>query len=106
LNSGSAIGRQGSARNTKDRSLLKRIEALGNDPRPAGCEKLPGRDLYRMRQGVYRIVYSVDDAAVVIEGIKVGHRREVYRTPCSPRHISVLVLATYLQTVPDMYRKW
>jgi mRNA interferase RelE/StbE len=66
---------------TEVRRLLKRIEALGDDPRPAGCEKLTGRDLYRIRQGVYRIVYSVDDAAVVIEVIKVAHRREVYRTP-------------------------
>ncbi len=66
---------------TEVRRLLKKIEALGDDPRPAGCEKLTGRDLYRIRQGVYRIVYSVDDAAVVIEVIKVGHRREVYRTP-------------------------
>ena len=64
---------------TEVRRLLKRIEALTNDPRPAGSEKLTGRDLYRIRQGVYRIVYSVDDAAVVIEVIKVGHRREVYR---------------------------
>ena len=66
---------------TEVRRVLKRIEALADDPRPAGCEKLTGRDLHRIRQGVYRIVYSVDDAAVVIEVIKVGHRREVYRTP-------------------------
>ena len=66
---------------TEVRRLLKRIQALGDEPRPAGCEKLTGRDLYRFRQGVYRIVYSVDDAAVVIEVIKVGHRRDVYRTP-------------------------
>ena len=66
------------------RRLLKRIEALRDDPRPAGCEKLTGRELYRIRQGVYRVIYSVDDAAVVIEVIKVGHRREVYRTPRSP----------------------
>ena len=65
---------------TEVRRLLKKIAALGDDPRPAGCEKLTGRDLYRIRQGVYRIVYSVDDAAVVIEVIKVGHRREVYRS--------------------------
>ena len=64
---------------TEVRRLLKRIEALGNDPRPAGSEKLTGRDVYRIRQGVYRIAYSVDDAAVVIEVIKVAHRREVYR---------------------------
>ena len=63
------------------RRLLKRIEALRDDPRPPGCEKLTGGDLYRIRQGVYRVVYSVDDATVVIETIKVGHRRDVYRTP-------------------------
>ncbi len=63
------------------RRLLKRIEALRDDPRPAGCEKLTGRDVYRIRQGVYRIVYSVDDADIVVEVIKVGHRRDVYRTP-------------------------
>ena len=66
---------------TDVRRLLKRIEALRDAPRPAGCEKLTGRDVYRIRQGVYRIVYTVDDAAVVIEVIKVGHRRDVYRTP-------------------------
>jgi mRNA interferase RelE/StbE len=63
------------------RRLLKRIEALRDDPRPAGCEKLTGREVYRIRQGVYRIVYSVDDADIVVEVIKVGHRRDVYRTP-------------------------
>ena len=62
---------------TEVRRLLKKIAALGDDPQPAGCEKLTGRDLYRIRQGVYRIVCSVDDAAVVIEVIKVGHRRAV-----------------------------
>jgi mRNA interferase RelE/StbE len=63
------------------RRLLKRMEALRDDPRPAGCEKLTGRDLYRIRQGVYRIVYSVDDAGIVVEVINVGHRSDVYRTP-------------------------
>lgn len=66
---------------TEVRRLLRRVEALRDEPRPTGCEKLTGRELYRLRQGVYRIVYSVDGAAVVIEVIKVGHRREVYRTP-------------------------
>ncbi len=63
------------------RRLLKRMEALRDDPRPAGCEKLTGRDVYRIRRGVYRIVYSVDDAGIVVEVIKVGHRSDVYRTP-------------------------
>jgi mRNA interferase RelE/StbE len=62
------------------RRLLKRIEVLCDDPRPPGCEKLTGRELYRIRQGVYRVVHSVDDDRIVIEVIKVGHRREVYRT--------------------------
>ncbi len=66
---------------TEVRRLLKRIVALGDEPRPAGCEKLTDRNLYRIRQGVYRSVYSVGDAAVVIGVIKVGHRRDVDRTP-------------------------
>ncbi len=49
---------------TEVRRLLSRIEALRDDPRPAGCEKLTGRELYRIRQGVYRVVYSVDDEHV------------------------------------------
>jgi mRNA interferase RelE/StbE len=64
---------------TDVRRLLKKIEALRDQPRPPGCEKLAGHELYRIRQGVYRVVYSVDDVKVVIEVIKVGHRREVYR---------------------------
>ena len=61
------------------RRLLKKLEALRDEPRPPGSEKLTDRELYRVRQGVDRIVYSVDDVAVVVEVIKVGHRREVYR---------------------------
>lgn len=64
---------------TDVRRLLKKAEALRDEPRPPGSEKLTGRELYRVRQGVYRIVYSVDDVAVVVEVIKVGHRREVHR---------------------------
>ncbi len=61
------------------RRILRRIEGLGDEPRPAGCEKLSGQELFRVRHGVYRIVYSIDDMRVVVEVIKVGHRREVYR---------------------------
>lgn len=61
------------------RRILTRIEALRDDPRPPGCEKLGGAELYRVRQGVYRIVYAADDAVVTVEVIRVGHRREVYR---------------------------
>jgi len=60
---------------TEVRRLLKRIQALGDEPRPAGCEKLTDRDVYRIRQGMHRIAYSVDNAAVVIEVIKVASPR-------------------------------
>jgi mRNA interferase RelE/StbE len=62
------------------RRVLARIEALADDPRGPGCEKLAGPDdLYRVRQGVYRIVYTIHDDRVVVEVIRVGHRGEVYR---------------------------
>lgn len=61
------------------RRILKRIEALADDPRPMGCEKLSGQERFRVRQGVYRIVYEILDEELVIVVVKVGHRREVYR---------------------------
>jgi mRNA interferase RelE/StbE len=60
--------------------IVRRIQALGGDPRPAGCRKLAGtEERYRVRQGRYRIVYQVDDAEQVVEIFKVGHRSAVYR---------------------------
>ena len=61
------------------RKLVSRIEGLASDPRPHGHEKLSGREQYRVRQGDYRIVYSIDDATRAILVVKVGHRRDVYR---------------------------
>jgi mRNA interferase RelE/StbE len=64
----------------KQRQLIvARIEALSEDPRPPGCEKLTGREQYRVRQGVYRIVYAIDDDRLVVYVVKVGHRSSVYR---------------------------
>jgi mRNA interferase RelE/StbE len=60
--------------------ILARIEALRDDPRAPGCEKLSGAELYRVRQGVHRIVYEIQDARIVVEVIRVGHRGEVYRS--------------------------
>jgi mRNA interferase RelE/StbE len=60
--------------------LVRAIEALQAEPRPTGCEKLTGgTDLYRIRQGDFRAVYSVDDRARIVRVVRVGHRREVYR---------------------------
>jgi len=65
---------------TDVRRILTRIKALCDDPRTPGCEKLAGGDeLYRARQGTYRIVYAIHDEQIVVEVIRVGHRREVYR---------------------------
>ena len=60
--------------------ILARIEALRDDPRAPGCEKLSGAELYRVRQGVYRIVYEIQDERIVVEVIRVGHRGEVHRS--------------------------
>jgi len=59
--------------------ILKRIDALTEDPKPSGCEKLSGQERYRVRQGVYRIIYEIADKALVVLVVKVGHRRDVYR---------------------------
>jgi mRNA interferase RelE/StbE len=61
------------------RRILKRIEALAKDPRPPGSEKLSGQERYRVRQGVYRILYEIRDEALIVTVVAVGHRREVYR---------------------------
>jgi mRNA interferase RelE/StbE len=61
--------------------IVGRIRSLAAEPRPPSCEKLAGPSrLFRVRQGQYRVIYSVDDASRSIEVIKVGHRREVYRS--------------------------
>jgi len=60
--------------------IARTIAALAEAPRPRGCEKLSGRgDRYRVRQGSYRIIYAVDDAALLVDVVKIGHRSEVYR---------------------------
>ena len=64
----------------KDRlRIIQRIQALANNPRPPGCEKLTGEDRYRIRKGVYRILYSVSERELRIVIVKVGHRRDVYK---------------------------
>jgi mRNA interferase RelE/StbE len=66
--------------NRKDRRrIIERIRSLGDDPRSPGCQKLSGQDKYRVRQGVHRIVYSIHDERLVIQVVRVGHRKDVYR---------------------------
>ena len=60
--------------------IVGKIQALANNPRPNGSEKLAGfDDRYRVRQGHYRVVYEINDAASAVTIYKVGHRKDVYR---------------------------
>jgi mRNA interferase RelE/StbE len=59
--------------------IMQRIRSLADDPRPAGCEKLSSQERYRVRQGVYRIIYEIDDKRLIVLVVKVGHRRSIYR---------------------------
>jgi mRNA interferase RelE/StbE len=59
--------------------LTERILNLAEDPRPLGSEKLSGQEKYRLRQGRYRILYAIDDQNLLVQVVKVGHRKDVYR---------------------------
>jgi len=61
------------------KKILSRIETLSKDPRPQGYEKLSGQEKYRIRQGTYRIIYSIQDQELTVWVVKVGHRKDVYR---------------------------
>ncbi len=61
------------------RRVVDKIQGLSEECRPHGCEKLTGQDRYRVRQGVLRILYEVDDDARIVTVVKIGHRRDVCR---------------------------
>jgi mRNA interferase RelE/StbE len=58
--------------------ILQRIDTLADNPRGPDCEKLSGQERYRVRQGVYRIVYEIEDHRLIVIVVKVGHRGQVY----------------------------
>jgi len=59
--------------------IINRIKSLEENPRPPGCEKLTGQERYRLRQGRYRIVYSIQDDVLTVWIVKIGHRKDIYR---------------------------
>jgi mRNA interferase RelE/StbE len=60
--------------------IIKRIQSLYQNPRPHGCQKLSARERYRIRQGNYRIIYSIQEEELTVHIYKIGHRREIYRS--------------------------
>ncbi len=59
--------------------IFPRLEALGSEPRPAGCKKLKGgQQEWRIRVGDYRVVYVIDDAKLRVSVTRIRHRSEVY----------------------------
>ena len=60
--------------------IVKRLKSLGQNPRPPGVKKLAGEEeLYRIREGDYRIVYTIQDKELIVLVVKIGNRKEVYR---------------------------
>ena len=62
------------------RRIIERIGTLVDNPRPIGSLKLSGRERYRIRQGQYRILYTIQNDELIIYVIKIGHRKDVYRS--------------------------
>ena len=59
---------------------FQKIKALAIDPRPAGCRKLQGAEnLWRIRVGDYRVIYTVLDQELIVEIVTIRHRRDAYR---------------------------
>ena len=62
------------------RRVAARIDALTRDPRPSGVQKLKGgHDIWRLRVGDLRVLYTIAQQIVTVTAVRVSHRREVYR---------------------------
>ena len=59
--------------------VQRKIETLAANPRPQGVEKMRGEEnLYRIRTGDYRILYTIEDRKLIVLVVKIGNRRDVY----------------------------
>ena len=61
------------------KSITDAIDVLAEVPRPNGVKKMAGVNAWRIRVGDYRVVYSIEDRQLVVEVIRIGYRRDVYR---------------------------
>lgn len=62
------------------KKIIEKIAKLENEPRPVNCKKLAGsnENLYRIRIGVYRVIYNIDDGIKIVNIRDVGHRKDIY----------------------------
>jgi mRNA interferase RelE/StbE len=60
--------------------IIRAVRRLGKDPFPTGVRKLAGSDYYRLRVGDYRVIYEVQKDKLIILVIRIGHRKDVYRS--------------------------
>ncbi len=60
--------------------IVRRIQLLPDNPRPPGALKLSGLERYRIDQGRYRILYTIEDSVLIVHVIKIGDRKDVYRS--------------------------
>ena len=75
-----AVKAIGQLQRSDQQRIRAAIDLLADEPRPSGCVTLSGEDaVYRVRVGVYRILYEVFDDLLLVHVVRVGHRREVYR---------------------------
>ncbi|MGJ8640403.1 MAG: type II toxin-antitoxin system RelE family toxin [Opitutaceae bacterium] len=59
--------------------ILNAIQLLASDPLPQNSKKLKGEELFRIRIGNYRVIYSIEDSKMIIFVIKLGHRKDIYK---------------------------
>lgn len=62
------------------KKILSKVNTLALNPRGEGCIKLAADNKYRVRQGMYRIIYEIRDTQLVVSVIKIGHRSSVYQS--------------------------
>lgn len=61
------------------KQILSCIDALATNPRAEGCIKLSGQDRYRVRQGIYRIIYEIFEEKLIVTVVKVAHRSSAHQ---------------------------
>ncbi len=65
---------------TDFQAVVEAMKELAQTPRPRGVEKVKTTGLWRIRQGNYRVIYGIDDSQQLVTVVRIGHRREIYRS--------------------------